>query len=226
VSGETTDERAAWGVACHREPRWPASVAALAALILYLTLPAKLTIGPVWLIPAGEAALLLFLTLTSPNREREERVGRLLSIAVIAVINAANVVSLVRLIQALLTGGAADGRSLIIYSVQIWLTNVVVFALWYWELDRGGPGQRTHHQHREPDFLFPQMVTPEAAPPGWSPGFLDYLYVAFTNATAFSPTDTMPLTAMAKMLMAVQSLASLLTVAVVAARAVNILGGK
>ncbi|MEA2671813.1 MAG: hypothetical protein QOG45_2033 [Chloroflexota bacterium] len=227
MPGETTDERAAWGVACHREPRWPASLAALAALLLYLTLPAKLTIGPAWLIPAGEAALLLFLTLTSPDREREEeRVGRLLSIAVIVVINAANVVSLVRLIDALVTGGAADGRSLIIYSVQIWMTNVIVFALWYWELDRGGPGERTHHQHREPDFLFPQMVTPEAAPSGWSPTFLDYLYVAFTNATAFSPTDTMPLTVMAKMLMAVQSLASLLTVAVVAARAVNILGGK
>ncbi|HEY0408846.1 MAG TPA: hypothetical protein VGE42_01120, partial [Candidatus Dormibacteraeota bacterium] len=83
MSGETTDERAAWGVACHREPRWPASLAALAALLLYLTLPERLTIGPAWLIPAGEAALLLFLTLTFPQREREERVGRLLSIAVI-----------------------------------------------------------------------------------------------------------------------------------------------
>ncbi len=223
---ETTDERAAWGVACHREPRWPASVAALAALVLYLTLPAKLTVGPAWLIPTGEGALLLFLTLTFPDREREERVGRYLSLAVIAIINAANVVSLVRLIDLLVTGTKADGRSLIIFSVQIWLTNVLVFALWYWELDRGGPGERTHPQHREPDFLFPQMVTPEAAPPGWSPSFVDYAYVAFTNATAFSPTDTMPLTVMAKMLMAVQSLASLLTVAVVAARAVNILGGS
>jgi uncharacterized membrane protein len=224
VSGETTDERAAWGVACHREPRWPASVATLAALILYLTLPAKLTIGPVWLIPGGEAVLLLFLTLNFPNRELEERVDRLLSIAVIAVINAANVVSLGLLVHALVIGTKADGRSLIFAAVQIWLTNVLVFALWYWELDRGGPGERTHPQHREPDFLFPQMVTPEAAPPRWSPGFLDYLYVAFTNATAFSPTDTMPLTPMAKVLMGVQAGASLLTIAVVAARAVNILG--
>jgi uncharacterized membrane protein len=224
VSGETTDAHAAWGVACHREPRWPASVAALAALLLYLTLPERLTIGPGWLIPAGEAVLLLFLTVTFPNREREESVGRLLSIAVIAVINAANVVSLGLLVHALLVGTKADGRSLILAAVQIWLTNVLVFALWYWELDRGGPGERTHPQHREPDFLFPQMVTPEAARPRWSPTFLDYLYVAFTNATAFSPTDTMPLTPMAKVLMGVQSAASLLTIAVVAARAVNILG--
>ena len=108
-------------------------------------------------------------------------------------------------------------------AIQIWLTNVIVFGLWYWELDRGGPGARCRENHREPDFLFPQMSTPAAAPPSWAPRFLDYLYVAFTNATAFSPTDTLPLTAWAKVLMAIQSLASLLTVALVAARAVNIL---
>jgi hypothetical protein len=100
---------------------------------------------------------------------------------------------------------------------------VIVFGLWYWELDRGGPSARHDPHHREPDFLFPQMATPGAARPDWAPGFLDYLYVSFTNATAFSPTDTMPLTPLAKGLMGVQSAASLLTVALVAARAVNIL---
>jgi hypothetical protein len=100
---------------------------------------------------------------------------------------------------------------------------VIVFGLWYWELDRGGPSARHDPHHREPDFLFPQMATPGSARPDWAPGFLDYLYVSFTNATAFSPTDTMPLTPLAKSLMAVQSAASLLTVALVAARAVNIL---
>src|SRR6202035_3904532 len=100
---------------------------------------------------------------------------------------------------------------------------VLVFALWYWEIDRGGPDERSSPQHRQPDFLFPQMVTPGCASGNWSPGFLDYFYVAFTNAAAFSPTDTMPLTPLAKMLMLVQSAASLLTVALVAGRAVNIL---
>jgi uncharacterized membrane protein len=100
---------------------------------------------------------------------------------------------------------------------------VIVFGLWYFELDRGGPTKRHQQDHREPDFLFPQMATPGAGRPDWSPSFLDYLYVSFTNATAFSPTDTMPMTVAAKKLMGVQSVASLLTVALVAARAVNIL---
>lgn len=100
---------------------------------------------------------------------------------------------------------------------------MLVFALWYWELDRGGPGARLRADHRHPDFLFPQMITPACAVAPWSPGFVDYLYVSFTTATAFSPTDTMPLTAWAKILMVTQSLASLLTVVLVAARAVNIL---
>ena len=112
---------------------------------------------------------------------------------------------------------------LIFAAMQIWMTNVIVFGLWYWELDRGGPSARCRTSHREPDFLFPQMSTPAAAPPDWAPMFVDYLYVAFTNATAFSPTDTLPLTTWAKVLMAVQALASLLTVALVAGRAVNIL---
>ncbi|MBV9547646.1 MAG: hypothetical protein JOY61_25010, partial [Chloroflexi bacterium] len=108
-------------------------------------------------------------------------------------------------------------------AMQIWLTNVIVFGLWYWELDRGGPSARVRADHREPDFLFPQMITPAVAPADWYPRFWDYLYVAFTNATAFSPTDTMPLTVVAKSLMTIQSIVSLLTVALVAARAVNIL---
>ena len=106
--------------------------------------------------------------------------------------------------------------------MPIWLTNVIVFGLWYWELDRGGPATRQQASHRQPDFLFPQMSTPGSAP-GWTPAFVDYLYTSFTNATAFSPTDTMPLTVWAKLLFMVQSLASLVTVAVVISRAVNIL---
>jgi hypothetical protein len=154
---------------------------------------------------------------------RETAAHRIASLGLIAVVNAANVASLVLLVNSLLNGGASGGTLLVFAAMQIWLTNVIVFGLWYWELDRGGPSARCHEQHREPDFLFPQMTLPAAAPADWTPRFLDYLYVAFTNATAFSPTDTMPLTMWAKILMAVQSLASLLTVALVAARAVNIL---
>ena len=220
---ERTELPAAWGNVARHEPKWPARLAVVAALALYITLPDKLILGPFWLIPGGEAALLLFLSVTTSRHQLEERVVRLLAIVSIGVINAANVMSLVLLVHSLIGGSKLDGRELIVSSVQIWLTNVLVFALWFWEIDRGGPIDRCTPEHEEPDFLFPQMVTPETARPGWTPSFLDYLYVAFTNATAFSPTDTMPLTVLAKMLMAVESVVSLVTVAVVAARAVNIL---
>jgi uncharacterized membrane protein len=163
------------------------------------------------------------LLLANPGQiSKESSRLRMISVALIALISAANVVSLIELIHALLYGSRAGGRPLVYASVPIWLTNVIVFGLWYWELDRGGPAQRQLPGHRGPDFLFPQMSTPGSAP-GWTPDFLDYLYTSFTNATAFSPTDTMPLTAWAKVLMMLQSLASLVTVAVVVSRAVNIL---
>jgi uncharacterized membrane protein len=223
MGSERTEERAAWGYATRRESRWMVRLAVAAALVLQVTLPDKLTIGPTWVIPSAEAALLLFLSVGSARQKLEDRVARILSIILVGVINAANVVSLGLLVHHLLAGAKADGKQLIFSSIQIWLTNVIVFALWFWEIDRGGPIDRCREDHGEPDFLFPQMVTPEAAPPDWAPNFVDYLYVSFTNATAFSPTDTMPLTRQAKLLMAVESLASLVTVAVVAARAVNIL---
>jgi uncharacterized membrane protein len=153
---------------------------------------------------------------------KEESRLRMVGVALIALITVANVISLTDLIHALLYGSKAGGRALVYASVPIWLTNVIVFGLWYWELDRGGPAARLQVRHRRPDFLFPQMSTPGCSP-GWTPNFLDYLYTSFTNATAFSPTDTMPLTDWAKLLMMLQSLASLVTVAVVVSRAVNIL---
>jgi hypothetical protein len=110
-----------------------------------------------------------------------------------------------------------------VWSAQIWLTNVIVFALWYWELDRGGPVARCLPHHRAPDFLFPQMANPDAAPPGWTPSFFDYVYTSFTNAAAFSPTDTMPLSEWAKALFMIQSSASLVTAVLVIARIANIL---
>jgi uncharacterized membrane protein len=231
------DKGAAWGTPAHGEPRWPASLAVLAALTLYITLDVhfQLPFGPRalrpierWLTPALEMALLVPLSVRVPRRHHNEpKWARLAAVALIAVVNLSNVISLGLLVDSLLHGSKElpphPGSLLFFSAINIWLTNVIVFALWYWELDRGGPDQRSSPQHREPDFLFPQMSTPGCAPQGWRPHFVDYLYVSFTNATAFSPTDTMPLTRWAKLLMLAQSLASLLTVAMVAARAVNIL---
>jgi uncharacterized membrane protein len=224
TQAERDMERCAWGYPSHPESRVPASAAVLAAVLLYVTLPDRYTLGPVWLFPALELAMLVPLAIAVPVRHaRETRAHRIASIALIAVVNVANVASLVLLVKSLLGGAPAVGTPLTFAAMQIWITNVIVFGLWYWELDRGGPSARCKEDHREPDFLFPQMTTPAAAPRYWTPHFVDYLYVAFTNATAFSPTDTMPLTAWAKILMTVQSITSLLTVVLVAARAVNIL---
>jgi hypothetical protein len=224
VAVELDKDSCAWGVTSQPESRWSASFAVVAAILLYVTLPERFTLGPVWLFPALEVALLIPLAIAVPRRHaRETRWHRAASITLVALVSAANVASLVLLLIGLLHGVQRAGTDLIFAAIQIWLTNVIVFGLWYWELDRGGPSARCRASHREPDFLFPQMTTPASAPRNWTPRFLDYLYVAFTNATAFSPTDTLPLTIWAKVLMAVQSLASLLTVALVAARAVNIL---
>jgi hypothetical protein len=207
-----------------KEPRWPASLAVIAALLLYMTLPQKLTIGPGWVIPALEGALLIPLTLRAPYRHREEvRLVRFASLLLIALVNLANVASLALLVHVVLSGAAVDGRQLIFSGIQIWLTLILVFALWYWEVDRGGPAIRGHSDQRDPDFLFPQLGTHELGQQDWMPGFVDYLYVSFTNATAFSPTDTMPLSVRAKLLMLVEALASITTVVMVAGRAVNIL---
>lgn len=215
----------AWGVAAPSEPRWPASLAVLVAIGLYFVLSQRYIIGPRWVIPAVEFAILIPLTLAAPHRvPNESRIRQLAAIALIAVVNISNFASLVLLIERLVFHGKdVTGPELLSSSMGIWLTNVIVFALWYWELDRGGPDDRLERGHRQPDFLFPQMVTPGCTYAGWTPTFVDYLYVAFTNATAFSPTDTMPLTSWAKLLMLVQSITSLLTITLVAARAVNIL---
>ena len=219
------DDAVAWGIASGSEPRWPALLAVVGAIALQLVLPHTVIrgLGNRALIPALEGALIAVLLIANPGQiSKEESRLRVVGVALIALITAANVVSLTELIHALLYGTKAAGRSLVYASVPIWLTNVIVFGLWYWELDRGGPAIRQLADHPRPDFLFPQMSTPGSAQ-GWTPKLLDYLYTSFTNATAFSPTDTMPLTAWSKVLMMLQSLASLVTVAVVISRAVNIL---
>jgi uncharacterized membrane protein len=194
-------------------------------MALYLALPTRYTIGPPWLMPLLELAVLVPLSISSPRRVAHEgRVQQILATVMIAIVNIANLASLVLLVDRLIYHGRlVTGTELIFSSAGIWLTNVIVFALWYWEVDRGGPDQRAHDEHGAPDFLFPQMSTPGCSELDWAPKFIDYLYLAFTNATAFSPTDVMPLTHTAKILMLGQSAISLITITLVAARAVNIL---
>ncbi|MHB2023648.1 MAG: hypothetical protein ACYCO3_10010 [Mycobacteriales bacterium] len=208
----------------HGESRWPAGLAVCLALALQVVLPPKLVLGPHYLLPALEAALLLPLLVGNPGRLTPgSRDLRLLSLALIALVALANMFSLGLLLQLLINGGTSNGRQLIYAAIGIWLTNIVVFGLAFWETDRGGPARRGAGEAVDPDFLFPQMSLHGLLHRSWQPMFIDYLYVSLTNAAAFSPTDTMPLSRKAKLLMGAQSLVSLLTVAVVAARAVNIL---
>jgi hypothetical protein len=204
--------------------RWPATVALLVCIVLYDVLPETLVLGPRWLVPVLEAIPILFLTFGHPSRHPEEpRAVRFITIATIAVINVFNLASIFTLIDRMLSGHVENGRQLILAAVSVWFTNCVVFGMWFWEIDRGGPALRhTMHEHA-PDFQFPQMENPTFATANWMPRYTDYLYLAFTNATAFSPTDAMPLTFRAKALMAIESFASLATIVIVTARAVNIL---
>ncbi len=208
----------------YTDPLWHVQLAVLVALGLQVGLPARLVIGPVYVIPALEAVLLVALTVTTPKGySGQSQVRKAIAVAMIMVTSVANAASLFLLVRYLAQGGKTGGEELILSALNLFVTNIIVFGLWYWEIDAGGPAIRHQDQKRLPDFFFPQLNAKELGPPDWMPTFIDYLYVSATNATAFSPTDTLPLTHRAKLLMLAQSLVSLLTIALVAARAVNIL---
>ncbi|GAC1328376.1 MAG: hypothetical protein NVSMB13_15450 [Mycobacteriales bacterium] len=215
----------AWRRVTQGEPRWPVSLAVLAAVALQVVLPDRLAFRPHYLLPALEGLLLVGLVIGNPRRfEKESGLLRTVSLGLIGVISLANAASAGRLIHGLVAGtDGQDAGPLLTNGAAIWLTNLLVFALWYWDLDRGGPVKRANGVHSYPDFQFAQMTSPDMAPPEWEPRFADYLYLSFTNATAFSPTDVLPLSRWAKMTMLVQSAVSLATIALVIARAVNIL---
>jgi uncharacterized membrane protein len=181
--------------------------------------------GWVWLIPVvPEAALLLALAWSLP-RHRLEQMGhrRTAALALVGVITAANVLALVALIASLLSAQEKSGGELLLKGATIWGTNVITFGLLFWEFDRGGPTRRRAPDPPPRDFQFPQDENPTLAEPGWHPRLADYVYISFTNAIAFSPTDAMPLTRRVKMMMLAESAISAMTVLLVAARAVNIL---
>jgi uncharacterized membrane protein len=206
------------------ERLWPALATVLFAIALQLLLPKRLTAGPRWLLPALEGALLIGLMFASPRElEREHRVRRRLALSLTAFVSLANITSLALLSHELLHHATPNGRQLIVAGTLIWITNVLIFGLWYWETDRGGPGRRAAGRDGPPDLLFPQMSDDRIEPVNWRPQFIDYLYVSLTNALAFSPTDTMPLTPTAKSIMGIQSLVSVVTIGLIVARAVNIL---
>ena len=206
------------------EPFWEAQLAVLVSIVLYVVLPAKLTVGPRWLVPGLEGLLLFGLVISTPYlHHTQSTIRRRMTIALIVIVTAANFAAEGLLVHYLLKSGGSGGRSLVFSAAQIWFTNVAAFGLWFWEVDRGGPHMRTAPKPHAPDFLFPQMDASDPSLKAWRPAFLDYLYVAFTNASAFSPTDAMPLSVRIKALMLIQAIASFLTVGVVAARAVNIL---
>ncbi|HXJ62851.1 MAG TPA: hypothetical protein VNN79_03770 [Actinomycetota bacterium] len=207
------------------EPRWPASLAVVAGLIVYFQLPESVSLGPRWLIPALEAVLVIPLTIAAPFRHRaEDRVARMVSLVLLGVVNGAVLVSLGLLVHEVLTGGNLTGESLVGAGVAIWIAMVIGFGLTYWEMDRGGPAIRGREDEGSPDFMFPQMSTHELGQQDWQPRFLDYAYLSFTNSTAFSPTDTLPLTQRAKALMMIEAGGAITIALMVVGRAVNVLG--
>ena len=216
----------AWRRPTQGEARWQVTFAVAVAVALQFPLPGRLVLlRPVWLLPALEGLLLLGLVMVNPRHiNRESRAVRVASLTLAALLSLANAWSVARLVTGLVQGTEGNNAGpLLITGGVIWLTNVIIFGLWYWEFDRGGPVSRANATRIFPDFLFVQMTSPHLAPPGWEPAFGDYLYLSFTNAAAFSPTDVIPLSRWAKMGMTVQAVISIVTVALVVARAVNIL---
>lgn len=220
----------------HREfeHRFPAGIAIVFGVALYALLPSNLTVGSRFVIPGLELLLLIPVFAFNPRRlARQTTLSRALSLALVGVIGIGNLVSLVLLVRALIEGGASDSHKLLLAALQIWLTNIIVFGLAYWELDRGGPVQRASLARSDlpaADFRFSQdedadTVDEVAASASdrvdWAPVFVDYLYVSVTNSSAFSPTDTMPLSSHAKLLMAIQASSALIVSLLVIARAVG-----
>ncbi|MDE3134312.1 MAG: hypothetical protein KGL15_09620 [Acidobacteriota bacterium] len=209
------------------EWHWPPQLTMVVAIALQLLLPHRLSLTNdiSWVLPALEGLVLVVLFIASPQRlQAPHSVRRRLMLSLTALVTIANGISLVLLCTLLLRHNVVQGRQLIIAGSEIWLTNVLLFAFWYWEMDRGGPGIRAAGRDLRPDFQFPHMTDEVAVLyRGWRPQFVDYLYLSLTNAIAFSPTDTMPLSVQAKLLMGFQSLISLVTMGLVISRAVNIL---
>ncbi len=221
----------AWLKPGNPESRWPVLVALIAAIVMQRAIPERYTVVPRWPLIAMEVLLVIVLLIINPVRlTRPTTVGRVTSVVLLAAITIDNTASAVVLDYHILTGEVSKDAAILLGSgAAVFITNIIAFGIWYWEMDLGGPFVRAapletrNPKRRYPDFLFPQMDVRDAAPKEWEPRFLDYLYVSVTNVMAFSPTDTMPLTHRAKAMMTIQALVAVSTIALVFARAVNVL---
>lgn len=209
----------------HGERRWPMAVAVLVSIILQVGTPHRGRVPGWWIIPILEVALLAVLIAQDPGRiDSRTQLSRRLTIGLVAVMSIGTIAGVIVLIYDILSGlPGITATNLLGRGAAVWATNVIVFSLWYWEFDRGGPAERAAATGVPPSFAFPENATPELAPEAWAPTYPDYLYLAFTNATAFSPTDTLPIRTWAKMTMMLQSAISLVVAILVVARAINLL---
>jgi uncharacterized membrane protein len=214
------------GATVRGERRWPMAITLLVAMALPFLLPPKYSLGPRWILPVVEALLLVALVVADPGRiDRRSDFIRALSIGLVVILVGGAAVATVRLVVDLIRGGPETNSPTQLLQVGslTWVYVLITFCFLYWELDGGGPEARARAAPEFPDLAFPEHLNPQMARPGWQPEFFDYLYLAFTNAVAFSPTDVMPLARWAKLAMAVEAVASLIILGLVIARAVNIL---
>jgi hypothetical protein len=209
------------------EPRWPVALAVITLVLLLTALSGRIRIFPIWVPYILGIALIVpmvAITLTTA-KARWAHIEHIVMLLFFVFTVAGTLVNLALMINAMVRRSAEiGGNQLLTSSIATWVINVVAFSLLYWQLDRGGPEARANNTGPKPDWLFPQEGVPEDVPPDWRPTFIDYLFLGYSTATAFSPTDVLPLTARAKMLMMLESAISLSTIVVVASRAINILG--
>jgi uncharacterized membrane protein len=207
------------------EPRWPTAAAVLVATILYVGTPHRGRVPGWWVFPVVQLILLGLLTAQDRGRiDRRSPTLRRLMVALLVVMTAGTVLGVVVLAYDILVAASGVTATVLLgRGAAIWVANVIIFSLWYWEFDRGGPAERAAASPVAASFAFPENATPELAPAGWRPEYPDYLYLAFTNATAFSPTDTLPVRRWAKLTMMVQAALSLVIAILVIARAINVL---
>jgi hypothetical protein len=205
----------------NKEPRWLALIAMLATGLVYAALPSNLSVGPDWLLLAVVVALIIPARIS--HRVGHHTADKMIGYAASGILTVAMIWSLGLLVAAI-PKHQIDPKMLLRSAVALWVTNILVFALWYWRLDAGGPHEREKVTgHKEGAFLFPQMTRGAGSDPDWSPNFVDYLFLAFNTSTALSPADTPALSRWAKILMMIQATISLAVIALLAARAVNIL---
>lgn len=212
----------------HFETRWPVAFAIVAWVVLMAVLPRGLRMAPIWVTYVMGIAVLVPIAAVGMTaaKTRWLRIERVITLLLFVYGVLGNFANLAKLITAMVHGSAEiSGVLLLTSSIGVWVSNVLIFSLLYWQMDRGGPERRTNDAGARPDWLFPQEgASAEDVPPGWRPVFVDYLFLGYSTATAFSTTDVMPLTSRAKMLMMLESTISLVTIVVVASRAINILG--